>query len=186
MSASKFANIIIDKLNSTIGGDASDFNSETPKKANIAIAEGITEYLLNNVKISIKYVGNTTTTPPSPYTTTDSCGITGSCAPLSGITFDSWVKDIENNIVSGFFIDNGIEVKPTIPSPAFIPGLILLQEDVKIIHLSNINNPQKPVWEFICQKIIDWLEKIVSIPYSSITETPPSTGISTVTKIEAS
>lgn len=183
MAAIEFANKIIEKLNNSIGVDGSKYNSNTPTIANIAIAEGVTEYLLSNTTISVSYVGTTTTTPPSPYVTTDSCKITGSCSPPIGTDFNTWIKSLESNIVAGFFISSGISVIPVTPPPAFILGLIITQLSVRQEHLNNLNSPQLAVWKVICQSILDWLNRIVSLPYPATTTVPPSAGTSTITKI---
>lgn len=183
MAASNFANIIIDKLANSIGTNGSYFNYSTPSIANSAIAEGVTEYLLSNTTISVSYAGTTTTTPPSPYVTTDSCGITGACAPPIGTDFNTWVRSLESNIVAGFFISSGVSVVPVTPPPAFISGLIIFQSTIRQVHLNNLWNPQLAVWEAICQSILDWLNGIVSLPYPATTTVPPSAGTSTITKI---
>lgn len=184
MAASDFADLIIKKLKDSIGVDGESYNSSTPGIANQAIADGITEYLIKNTKIIVNYSGMTTSTPPAPYITGDVCEISGECAPPIGSTFEGWVKSLENNIVSGFLISTGDIVTPVSPSPSFIPGLQISQDDIKLEHENNLESPQRPVWTIICQKIIDWITSIVSPPFSSTTISPQSTGISTVTKIE--
>lgn len=186
MPASSFADTIISKLKSSIGTDGSKYNSGTPAIANQAIALGITEYLMSNTTISVAYVGTTTTVPPSPFSTTDSCKITGTCAPPSGTDFNTWIQSIASNIVAGFFIMPGAMVLPISPPPAFIPGLVISQSSLKSEHENNLDDPQKPVWTVICQAILDWLNKIVSPPYAASTASPPSMGTATITKISVS
>lgn len=180
MPASDFANKIINELKNSIGSNGENFDSSTPTKANTAIAKGISDYIINNTEILISYSG--VTSVGAPITTLDTCSVTGACSLISGTSFDTWVKSIETNIVSGFFISNGSAgVIPVTPPPAFIPGLTLLQQSIKSAHEDNLSDPQKPVWEVICNSIITWINSIISLPYSATFS--GSTGVATITKI---
>lgn len=185
MSAENFANIIIEKLNNSIGTDGSKYSSDTPSKANQAIADGITEYIINNTKIQINYTGMIPGTPsvPDPIVS-DTCEVTGKCSPPTGIDFDSWIKSIELNIISGFKIGKGLAgITPVSPPPAFISGLKISQNDIKSVHTNNLNNPQKPVWTFIANSILIWLNSIVGVSYGATNINSGSTGTSTPIKI---
>lgn len=179
MSKEQFASIIIAKLSGSISQDGTGYNSGTASQANIAIADGITEYITSKVKISVAYSG---ITPPStPDICSDLLSVTGKCGPPSGNTFASWVKSIETQIMSGFYVGPNL-VTPISPTLAFtIPGLIISQGDLKAAHEGNMNSPQQPVWEVICDGIIKWLENIATIktfPAKHIS----STGVATWTK----
>ena len=184
MAAEDFAKLIIDKLESEIGRDGSKFNSNTPSKANKVIAEGITEYLIDNTKIDVSYVGVKPDSSPDPLTS-DSCSITGECSPATGVDFDSWIKELESNIVSGFFISTGDKgVTPTSSPPAFIPGLSISRDDLKKIHENNLDdkNIQSLIWTKICEEIIKWLNSIVSASFAATNTNTSSTGTATPIK----
>ena len=182
MSASSFADKIIDKLDSAVGKDGYSYSSATSGIANQAIAEAVTEYLTDNTKINVAYVGTIPGPPPTPDPiVSDVCPITGSCAPPFGTTFDTWIKSLESNIVAGFFINRGqAGVTPISPAPAFIPGLSISQVSLRSTHENNLDDPQKPVWEVITGAILSWLNSIVAPSYAA--STSQSTGIATPTK----
>lgn len=182
MPASSFADTIISKLNESIGMDGSSYSASTPEQANQAIADGVTEYLIDNTLITITYAGIIPGTPPTPDPIiADVCGITGQCAPPTGITFDSWVNSLASNIVAGFFIDSSnAGVSPISPTPAFLPGLSISQSMLTSIHTANLDNPQKPVWEVITGAILTWLNAVIAPTYAA--STTQSTGTATPTK----
>lgn len=180
MPASSFADLMISKLESSIGKDGYSYSSSTPNIANQAVAEGITEYLTQNTTINITYAGVMPNGSPDPIVT-DVCKVTGTCSPPSGTEFDPWIKSLESNIVSGFFIDRGTAgVTPLAPKNSYLPGLSLNRSMIQSVHESNLEDPQKPVWETICNAILIWLNATNAGPYPASTSS--STGTATVIK----
>lgn len=188
MAKAEFAKAIIGELSSAIGTDGGSFNSGTATNAGVAIAKGITNYLLANTQIGVAYNGIIPGTPPVPDICTDNVTITGQCAPLSASSdFNAWVGQIEANIMAGFMVGPGLAlVTPMSPTPVFIiPGLtgILNQGILTPIHQGNMDDPQQAIWEAICEKIITWLETMAALPTypaSHIT----STGVATKTTVK--
>lgn len=183
----EFAKKIISDLKDAIGIDGSKFDKNTPTAANKSIADSISTYLTENVTITISYVGTIPGPPPVPDpVVTDTMGITGTCAPPVGTDFDTWIKSLETNIVSGFLLDKGdIGLSTISPSPAFLPGLVLSREDIKSVceNLEEGDNIQEKVWEEICDKIIGWLELCnIGITYPGNNSNSGSTGIVTISK----
>lgn len=184
MPASSFADVIISKLNSAIGRNGDNYTSGTPGIANIAIAEGVTDYLLANTSILVGYSGIIPGTPPIPDpTVVDTESITGMCAPPVGDEFDEWVSDLESKIVSGFFIGPGqIGVTSIAPTNCFMSGLSITRDDIKSVHTGNLNDPQKAVWTKICSQILLWLNSCNIGGYGAINTSTGSSGSATVTK----
>lgn len=143
MAAADFADLIISKLSDAIGTSGSDYTKDTPEKANKAIAEAVTEYILDNTKITIAYAGTIPGPPsvPDPIIA-DSCPVDGECSPPKGTDFSTWIKSLESNIVAGFKIDAGTAgVEPITPPAAFLPGLVPDLDALKKAHTDNIPKP---------------------------------------------
>lgn len=196
MSASSFATIIIDKIKSAVGTDGSKYDSSTPTKIMKAIAEGITEYILDNTKVIITYAGIIPGPPPTPDPlVSDTAKVKGKCDPLStpGSAgtgdpepyFNAWVKDIESKIMAGFEVDKGLGgVEPISPPvKSFqIPGLKISQADLGKAHENNLDKPQQAVWEEITKQIIAWINTI-TISYPAKNGNTSSTGSVSVAKM---
>lgn len=184
MPAEDFANTIIKKLKDNIGVDGSKYTSSTPSKANQAIADGITEYILDNTNVQIGYAGTISGTTPDPIVA-DVCEVTGKCPPPTGTTFNEWIKSLESSIISGFNIGTGkAGVTPIMPTPVFVTGLVISQNDIKSIHVDNLDDPQKPIWTFIANSIMNWINSSTSgITYSATNTNSGSTGTATIVKI---
>lgn len=163
MPARSFASTIISELKNAIGQEG-NYTKGTPTTANAAIAKAVTTYLLSNTTITVSYKG------PIPAGGTevipaDMLKITGTCAPPSGTDFDSWVKSLESNIISGFFIGPGKLVQPVGVFPCYAKGLSLSRDgDLKGTHEANPENAQVAVWEKICDSILKWLNSTGGTP----------------------
>lgn len=167
MSKVDFAKVIISKLDAAIGTDPE--NMGTPELLGTAMALGITEYITTRVKIQIAWTG-ISATGPDPLVT-DTVLVLGVCSPIpSAPTFEAWIKGLEANIVSGFFVGPGLGgVLPSGTFNAFLPGLVITAEELGAAvknHLST--NPQTPFWETLCGKILEWLMRCTIPGYPGI------------------
>ena len=190
MSASSFAELIIGKLESAIGKDGTAFTENTPSIANKAIANAVTEYLIKNTKITVQYTGMIPGTPPVPDPTViDVLEIEGNCEPPSiADNFNTWISDLGSKIQSGFFLGKGkagvVTTKPKSVNCFIGVPLLIDVTEIKSIHLGNLentNDPQKVIWEYICNKIILWLCGIRGIPFSGKNDKTGSKGTGTTT-----
>lgn len=191
MSKSAFAQTIISKLDSTIGKDGMQYTTDFAPIAMQAVANGITEYLIANTEVTVAYSGMLTTTPPSPDPITqDTFKITGECeVPSPSDSFDSWIKEIESKIISGFTLETQGQQGLQFPvQPFAVVGLPTIQEDLKAAHDISDDNPQQKVWEVVCAGIMDWLNNTALNPISGNATRPsgPSTGTAQITKISIS
>ena len=191
MSKSAFAQTIISKLKSAIGTDGSGYSSSTATVAMTAVANGITEYLIANTKVTISYVGVIPGTPPvKDPVTSDTFDIIGSCAPTGpSNSFDSWIKQIESNIIAGFSLAPAGNAGVAFPQKPFLsPGIITVQSMLKSNHDVSDDNPQQKIWEIICGGIMDWINNLaMNATPGPATHTPPgSSGTAAITKITIS
>lgn len=195
MSASSFATIIINKIDSAIGKAGDKYNSDTPKQALKAMAEGITEYILDNTKVIITYAGTIPGPPPVPDPlVSDTAKVKGKMDPPSPSTysggsdtatpFNTWVKEIESKIMAGFEVDKGTGgIEPISPTKSFqISGLKISQADLGKAHEDNLDKPQQAVWEEITKQIIAWINTI-TITYPAKNGNTNSTGTASVAKM---
>lgn len=97
------------------------------------IANTLTNYLINNIKVPITYVGVIPGTPPVPDPiVADILSVVGKIPKLDNSSFDSWVSSIESGIMNFELSDPGIVgIKPNSPLKIFKEGLELKQEDLK-------------------------------------------------------
>lgn len=194
MPADKFADLIISEMKSAIGQDGEKFTTDTPIKANKAIAKAITDYLVENTTYPIAYAGTIpgpTGVLPDPVVS-DTLKITGEClAPGNSSNFSQWITDLDVKIRTGFLFDSGEVIQLTSPSPVpcFIPTLPPLLNYINLDTLKNISgkNIQKDVWTYLCDGIIKWLsDPLTSIhptPYPGInSKVAGSTGVATIIK----
>lgn len=188
MSKSAFAQAIISKLKSSIGTSGKDYSAGSASAAMSAVAAGITEYLIANTTVMVSYVGVIPGVPPTPDPlVTDSFKIMGSCAPTGpSNSFDSWIKQIETNIIAGFQLaamGNGGLVFPQ--KPFLSPGIITSQANLKATHDVSDEDPQQKVWEVVCGGIMDWINGLAInvTPGAATHPAVSSTGTATITKI---
>lgn len=191
MSKSDFASTIISKLDSSIGKDGSSYTEGSVTSAMKAVAEGITDYLIANTEVKISYTGIIASTPPVPDpVVSDTFKITGKCAPTGASdSFDSWIKQIESNIIAGFMLDkqgtNGVVFAT---KPFMISGISLTQSVLKAAHDIQDEEPQHKVWEIVCGGIMDWLNGAAmnTIPGTATRPSANSAGTASIVKITVS
>ena len=153
-----------------------------------AVAQGITEYLIQNTKVTIQYTGVVQSATPYPDpVVTDTFKIVGTCAPTGpSNSFDDWIKQIETNIISGFQLapsgNGGIMFAQ---KPFLNAGISVTQAQLAAAHDINDEDPQHKIWEIICGGIIDWINGIAInvTPSSASRPSGPSVGTASIAKI---
>lgn len=188
MSKSAFAQTIIAKLKGSIGTDGLSYNNGSANSAMAAVAAGITEYLIANTTVSITYTGIMTIYPyPTDPVVTDTFKIIGSCAPPSPSNgFDSWIKQIESNIIAGFQLAPAGNAGVSFPTKPFMNiGIATTQGNLKSTHDVEDEDPQQKVWEVVCGGIMDWINGTAknTVPGGATRSTGPSTGTASIVKI---
>lgn len=188
MSKTTFAQTIIGKLKAAISTDGLSYTSGSATSAMSAVAQGITEYLIANTTVTISYAGVVAAVPPYPDPVViDTFKIIGNCAPPSpSDSFDSWIRQIESNIIAGFQLAPMGNAGIVFAQKPFLNiGIATSQGDLKAIHDVSDKDPQLNVWEIVCGGIMDWINGIAmnSIPGSASRPTAPSTGVASITKI---
>lgn len=188
MSKTAFAQTIISKLAASIGKDGSNWTADHATSAMIAVANGITEYLIANTTVTIAYTGMVITTYPYPDPiVVDTFKIVGTCAPTGpSNSFDSWIKQIESNIIAGFSLapqgTNGVAFAQ---KPFLNTGIVTTQAMLKATHDINDKDPQQKVWEVVCEGIMNWINTIAMNTTSGVAarSLAPSSGTAHITKI---
>lgn len=178
MSKANFAKTIISKLKDSIGTDGGSFTSGSATQAMTAVAEGITEYLIDHTKVTVSYAGVIPGTPPvNDPLTSDTFKITGKCAPTGpSNSFDAWIKLIETNIIAGFSLATTGEKGLAFPAKPFLtPGITTTQSNLKSTHKVDDEDPQQKVWEVVCGGIMDWINNTAKNP-------TPGTGSNSATQ----
>jgi hypothetical protein len=188
MSKTAFAQTIISKLKAAIGTDGGSYTSGSALSAMDAVAQGITEYLIANTTVTIAYAGIVTATVPYPDPIiVDSFEIIGTCAPPSPAnSFDSWIKQIETNIIAGFQLAPSGNAGVVFAQKPFLNvGIKTIQENLKSIHDVADKNPQLKVWEVVCGGIMDWINSVALNSIAGLASRPiaPSAGTASITKI---
>lgn len=188
MSKTAFAQTIISKLKATIGTDGGSYTSGSSLSAMAAVAQGITEYLIANTTVTITYAGIVSATVPYPDPIiADTFKIVGTCTPPSlANSFDSWIKQIETNIITGFQLAPSGNVGVVFAQKPFLNvGIKTMQENLKSVHDVSDKDPQLKVWEVICGGIMDWINSVAlnSIAGPASRPTAPSVGTASITKI---
>jgi len=175
MSKSTFASSMITKLNRAIGNDGRSFNNGTPAVAMAALAQAISEYLIDNTVVTIAYDGIITTTGDPDPVTSDTFRIVGACAPPSAAdSFDAWFLQLETNIIAGFSLaamgDNGV----VFPMKPFLNTKTTITRDsLTAVHNASDDSPQQKVWEVVCQGIMDWInDGAMGVPVQSAATNP--------------
>lgn len=188
MSKTAFAQTIIGKLRAAISTDGLGYTSGSAVSAMSAVAQGITEYLIANTVVTISYAGVVAAVPPYPDPVIiDTFKIIGNCAPPSpSNSFDSWIRQIESNIIAGFQLAPMGNAGIVFAQKPFLNiGIATSQGDLKAIHDVSDTDPQLKVWEIVCGGIMDWINGLAlnSIPGTASRPTAPSTGVASITKI---
>jgi hypothetical protein len=188
MSKTAFAQTIISKLKAAIGTDGGSYTSGSALSAMDAVAQGITEYLIANTTVTIAYAGIVTATVPYPDPIiVDSFEIIGTCSPPSPAnSFDSWIKQIETNIIAGFQLAPSGNAGVVFAQKPFLNvGIKTIQENLKSIHDVADKNPQLKVWEVVCGGIMDWINSVALNSIAGLASRPiaPSAGTASITKI---
>lgn len=188
MSKSAFAQAIISKLKGAIGVSGKDYSSGSAPTAMTAVAAAITEYLIAHTTVTVSYSGMVMSAYPYPDpVVSDTFKIVGNCAPTGpSNSFDSWIKQIEANIIAGFQLaPSGNAGVVFVQKPFLNPGISTTQSNLKATHDVGDTDPQQKVWEVVCGGIMDWINgsAINSISGAASRPTAPSTGIASITKI---
>lgn len=188
MSKTAFAQTIISKLKAAIGTDGGSYTSGSALSAMAAVAQGITEYLIANTTVTIVYAGIVSATVPYPDPIiVDTFKIIGTCAPPSPAnSFDSWIKQIETNIIIGFQLAPSGNAGVVFTQKPFLNiGIKTMQENLKSVHDVSDKDPQLKVWEVVCGGIMDWINSVAlnSIAGPASRPTAPSAGTASITKI---
>lgn len=185
MSKTAFASLIISKLKAAIGTDGSIYTSDTPTKAQQAIANAITEYLVANTSVKISYTGVLTSGTGADSVVDDTMKIQGKCSTIGKPSdFLSWVNDIQSAIAPSFSVISPgakgviVSFKPFNPTTK---ALTISQSDLLSAYQNNIDNPVQVVWEVICGKILDWLNSASGKNPSAVSLTATRTGVSSGT-----
>lgn len=191
MSKSAFAQQIISELKGAIGTDGQSYSTSSASSAMVAVAKAITDYLIANTKVTIAYAGIIPGTPPSPDpAVTDVFDIVGTCAPPSpSNSFDSWIKEIETNIIAGFQLAAAGQAKVVFAQKPFeVPGIATVQSMLKANHDVSDKDPQQKIWEIVCGGIMDWINSSAMNTASGGATHPPagSSGTANITKITIS
>ena len=188
MSKQAFASAIISKMKAAIGNNGQSFNSGTAPSAQSSVAQAITEYLIANTTVTVKYSGIIPGTPPTPDPTIiDTFKIVGTCAPLSpSNSFDSWIMELQNKIIAGFSLAPSGMAGVMFPQKPFLaPGATVRQPMLKAAHSVGDKNPQQKIWEIVCDSIIQWINTsaINPTPGPATHPTAGSAGMANIIKI---
>lgn len=188
MSKELFASTIIDKMSAAIGRMGESYTEATSSLAMNALAQGITEYLVQNTQVVVQYTGVIASTPPVPDPViADTFTIIGTCAPTGpSNSFDDWIRQIESNIISGFQLSpSGSMGIIFAQKPFLMPGISVTRDQLTAAYDINDEDPQYKVWEIICGSIMDWINGIAMniTPSAATRPTGPSTGTAVITKI---
>lgn len=194
MGKTAFASLIISKLKSAIGTDGATYTSDTPDKAQKAIANAITEYLVTNTSVKISYNGILTSGTGADNVTEDTMKILGECSTIGKPSdFIAWVNKIQSVIASSFFVVSPSEKGIVVNFKPFNPtanALTIQQSKLLSVYQNNTESPTQAVWEAICGKILDWLNSgsgknptAISLP---ATRTGVSSGTASLVSISVS
>lgn len=191
MSKTTFAQSIIAKLKGAIGVSGSNFNAGSASVAMTAVASAISEYIIANTTVTISYSGIVASTYPYPDPIiTDTFKVIGTCAPTGpSNSFDSWIKQIESNIIAGFQLaPKGNAGIVFAQKPFLSPGIVTSQANLKATHDVSDEDPQLKVWEVVCDGILNWINGIAAnrTPGQASRPTGPSTGTAAITQITIS
>ena len=160
MAATDFANKIIQKMKGGIGTDGGGYGASTPTSANAAIAEAVTEYILEHAVITASYTGTMPNGSADPLVI-DTFKVVGSCAPVRVCShFDDWLTILRDHIADGFRLapsGNAGLVFPAKPFNPVAPIVLSRDGDLKGIASAGGSGVQQNVWTRICQAVLAWL-----------------------------
>lgn len=183
MAKSEFASAIISKMKGAIG--VGNYNTGSASSANKAIAEAITEYVLQNTIVTSTYVGVMPNGSKDPLSV-DTFKVIGKCepAPVSS-NFDAWLAILRDNIANGFSIAVGgagliFSAKPFNPNTKIE---ITRDTDLKPIAEINGDSVQQITWERICNGILKWINGTPNPAAVGAASHAPSTGVATVSVV---
>jgi len=180
MAKQEFAKTIITQLEQAISKNGNNFNSSTPDKANNAIAQACTTYLISNTKIKVQYVG--VMPNGNPDKTSDNMLISGTINPPKGTDFNTWWNSLCNNIVTGLKVTAGPGLVTATPPCIIWTGLA----NKPILSNLTGNDIQQKTWEAICNEIINWLTEMTNNIKTFPAKHETSAGISTIKSINIS
>lgn len=188
MSKSAFAATIIDKINAAIGREGQNYSEGSAFSAMEAVAQGITEYLIQNTTVTIQYSGTIQSSKPSPDpVVADTFSIVGSCSPTGPSQhFDDWIKQIESNIIAGFQLAPMGNAGVVFPQKPFLNiGIDTIREQLTAAHDVLDEDPQHKIWEMVCGGIMDWINGIAinSVPGAATRPSAPSAGTASIVNI---
>ena len=184
MSKESFASLVLTKLKAAVGGDGSQYSSNTATLAQSAIADAITEYLVANTTVTISYDG-VLTSGGADVIASDTMKITGSCQLKSvPAQFDGWVTALQAAIASAFVAQppstQGV-VTAFPPFSSVTGALQISQSKLKAAHEAKTNNPALSVWSEVCGAILDWLNSTAGLNLNAVAITATRSGISSGT-----
>lgn len=188
MSASLFASTIIDKVNAAIGRVGQNYTESSVYTAMEAVAQGITEYIIQNTTVTVQYTGMVQVAVPYPDpVVADTFTVVGNCAPTGPSDhFDDWIRKIETNIITGFDLTpSGTAGITFAQKPFLVPGIPTLRSQLTAAYDISDEDPQHKVWEIICGGIMDWINGIAMnvTPGAATRPLGPSVGTAVITKI---
>lgn len=163
MGKELFAQTVIGKLRERIGDDGSAFSVGTASVAMSAVADAVTEYLTEHVRVSVSYRGMTLSLPPvQDIVPNEEFRIEGQCAPPSpSNSFDSWIREIEMCIIAGFQLKSPSAGGVTfVKFPFKSVGNTVNQGMLKAVHDVRDESPQQKVWEVVCEGIMNWITNL--------------------------
>lgn len=188
MSKSLFASTIIDKLNAAIGRMGNSYSEGTAFSAMDALAQGITEYIIQNTQVVIQYTGVIPAVSPIPDpVVVDTFSVVGKCEPTGpSDSFNDWVRQLETNIINGFQLASSGSAGVVFAQKPFLnPGILTIRDHLTSVHDVSDENAQYKVWEVICGDIMDWINTIAMnvTPSAATRPAAPSAGTAVITKI---
>lgn len=137
MAATDFADKIIQKMKGGIGTDGGGYGASTPTSANTAIAEAVTEYILEHAVVTASYAGTMPNGSADPLVT-DTFKVVGKCAPVPVCGhFDDWLTILRDHIADGFSLAPSGSAGLVFPAKPFNPvaPIVLSRDgDLKGLH----------------------------------------------------
>lgn len=191
MGKAMFASVVVGKLREAIGTDGAKYESDTPVKAQEAIAEAITEYLVANTTVEIAYNGTLNTGTGADPITVDSMKVSGKCEGIGKPSdYETWVKKMQEMIAKTFVVVSpgvGGIVTTFKPFNATEGALKIEQNKLREAYQSATSNYAQAVWEVICGEILDWLNsdmgKNPTAKGVAATRTGISTGVASLERV---
>ena len=191
MGKEMFASVVVGKQREAIGADGAKYASNTPVKAQEAIAEAITEYLVANTTVEIAYNGTLNTGTGADPITVDSMKVSGKCEGMGKPSdYETWVKKVQEMIAKSFVIVSpgvGGIVTTFKPFNATVGALKIRQDKLRAAYKSTTSDYAQAVWEVVCGEILDWLNsdkgKNPTAKGVAATRTGISTGVASLERV---